>query len=72
MIAVRVQNDGQSGKKILAAKYWAVDESLFRIPYRKSVAEQIFAFAADFEIDIDLPVLRHNRLYKKETKFTMT
>lgn len=56
VVRVSVDDDRQTAEQILAAENWTRNHSVPRVPNGKSIAEQIFALASDFEAHDHLPV----------------
>ena len=68
MIAIRVSDDGQSGKVVPGSEDRARFHSIFGVPHGKAIAEQVFCRTADLELNLELPVANVTRLRKKERR----
>lgn len=65
VIAIGVQNDGQSGEVILAAKDRPGLHALLCVPNGKSVAEQFSSLAVHLKANVHFPIASHHGLWIK-------
>lgn len=67
VIAVGVQDDGQPGEVVLAAKDWPRLHALLGVPNGEAIAEELGALAMNLEAHMHLPVASHHGL-EEETQ----